>query len=114
MNGTDIIGAVLIAMLGFIWWQIKRYSNRNQEGLKEQQNNLKNALYRKDGVTVYIPRAEFEKAQTSCQQGILEKFNLITEKIKSMDEKRDTARAADAKTLREIERSLGVIEGKIK
>lgn len=71
------------------------------------ENKLKKALYKDDGVTVYVPRSECkEEHETFCK-----KTEEIKKIIAKMDGKREMARKEDSKKWEAINRTLGKVEG---
>ena len=107
MIATNIIGTVLVMMLGFIFWQIRK-----------QQGNLKAALYKEDGVTIYITRGECEKINNKFEKSVCDKVDEIKNAIKDMDDKREIARKEDferrekdSKKWQLLQHTLGKIDG---
>ena len=100
MTGTDIIGLVLAGMMAFVWWQVRK-----------NQSSLKLALYKKDGVSVYVPKSECRESHAKLEQSVCGKFDGIKKDIKDMDDKRENARKDDALWKETMSRALGRIEG---
>lgn len=100
MSGTDIIGLVLAGMMAFVWWQVRK----NQSGLKT-------ALYKKDGVSVYVTKGECKDSHVKLEKSICDKFDGIRKDIKDMDDKRESARKDDSLWKENMSRALGRIEG---
>lgn len=99
MDINWLIGAVTVGALSFIWWDIRRSRIMNEKKLKK-------ALYKDDGITVYVPRAECkDEHETFCK-----KTEEIKKIIAEMNEKREQARKQDAVKWEAINRTLGAIE----
>ena len=100
MIATNIIGTVLVLMLGFIFWQIRK-----------QQSSLKTALYKEGGVTIYVLRSECEKTHGKFEKSVCDKVDEIKGIIKDMDSKRETARKEDSEKWQLLQHTLGKIDG---
>jgi len=95
ITATNVIGAILILVLGGVFAQIKF------NGIK-----MKKALYKDDGTTVYVPRAEWGPTyETICKK--IEEVKSVAVKA---DEKRQDARVELSEKLEGIQFILGGIE----
>jgi len=100
MDMTWLPGIVAVGALGFIWWDIRRSRTMNE-------TKLKKALYRNDGVTVYVPRSECkEEHENFCK-----KTEEIKKIISDMDKKRERARKEDSTKWEALQHTLGKIDG---
>ena len=103
MDATWLPGIIAVGALGFIWWDIRRSRIMNE-------TKLKSALYKKDGITVYVPRGE-------CHQNIeaiCKKTDEIKAVITKADEKREQARKEDSEKWETLQHTLGIIDGYMK
>jgi len=57
---TTAVGAVVIGMIGFMWYQMRSHYSKVEETVKKR-------LYRGNGTTIFMPRDEFRQEQERCQ-----------------------------------------------
>ncbi|MBW2178765.1 MAG: hypothetical protein JRG81_00090 [Deltaproteobacteria bacterium] len=100
MSGTDIIGLVLAGMMAFVWWQVRK-----------NQGSLRTALYKKDGISVYVTKGECKDSHVKLDKSICDKFDGFRKDMKEMDGKRELARREDSIWKEKMSRALGRIEG---
>ncbi len=100
MDGTGWIpGLIAAGALAFIWWDIRRNKMANEMKLKK-------ALYRDDGITVFIPRGECDALHAS----FCKKTDEIRKLVADMDKKRELARNEDSQKWEKLQRTLGRID----
>jgi len=95
ITATNIIGTVVVLILGAIFAQIRTNNNK-----------LKTALYQKDGVTIYIPRKECQTTHDS----ICKKVDEIKKIVSMGDEKRQAARKENSAKWESLQHTLGRVE----
>lgn len=97
-----LVGLILSGLLGIIWWDVRKGSTVGEKRLKE-------ALYKKDGTTVF-------KTRTGCaeaQENIFKKIEEIKQVVKEADIKREHAREEDAEKWKEMYHFMGRIEERL-
>jgi len=100
MDSNWLPTIVALGALAFIWWDIRRNRIMNEKKLKK-------ALYKDDGVTVFVPRAECKDEH----ENFCKKTEEIKKLIADMDKKRETARKDDSGKWESLQRTLGKIDG---
>jgi len=99
MDATWLPGIIAVGALAFIWRDIRMSRTVNE-------NKLKKALYKDDGITVYVPRSECKDEHES----FCKKTEEIKKIIAGMDSKRELARKEDASKWEAINRTLGAVD----
>ena len=99
MDPTWLPGIIAVGALSFIWIDIRRSRSTNEAKIKK-------ALYRDDGITIYVPRSECKDEHES----FCKKTEEIKKIIAEMDKKRETARKEDSAKWEAINRTLGAVE----
>ena len=95
ITATNVIGAILILVLSGIFAQIKFNDIK-----------MKKALYREDGTTIYVPRAECGPTHESiCKK--IEEMKKITV---NADEKRQEATVENSLKWENLQYTMGRIE----
>jgi len=95
ITATNIIGSILVLVLGGVFMQIRNNGKK-----------LETSLYQKDGITIYIPRTECQTTHDS----ICKKVDEIKSIVEKGDEKRQEARKENSAKWESLQHTLGRVE----
>jgi len=99
MDAAWLPGIVAVGALAAIWWDIRRSRTMNEIKLKK-------ALYKEDGVTVYIPRSECKDNQeTFCK-----KTEEIKRLVADLDKKIGQGQKDESAKWEALQHTLGKID----
>lgn len=96
---SAVAGTVAAALAGLFWWEIR-----------QGRQQMKKALYREDGITLFMPREECERQITRCNQQICGQINEFKKTLEAFSK----AREEELKYQREIAQLLGQVKEHLK
>ena len=110
---TAVTATVAAGFVTFIWWRIKLNLNEFKEEVLKVKKELREALYNRDGSTIYMSHHDCDRSKGACRLAVCAKIDRIELALNEMDRKRESAKESTLKQTAEIMRALGRLEASI-
>ena len=91
----------------------KLLAKETAEKADQVARDLRLALFRSDGETVYMPRVTCERDQIRCQTLTCGKIDGLAHKLDEMNAKRETAKEAQAAQMGDVKQGLALLNEQV-